>query len=187
MSRGRILVPTVELHRSTLALLVSLCAEHGIAPVPSLEWSARMRRVLGRAYAQLNLIRLSVWLDDQQAHDTLRHELAHIAAVDGVGSKSRREAPHGPRWREWAVRLGTNPRATSHIAPVNAPERPDRRRYWGIECPGCGYRLVRIRVLPGLYHRDCGPRNGVMRKVMRGGREPVTEWVREAAMPSQSS
>lgn len=144
-------------------------------PVPSLEWSKRMRRVLGRAYVHQNFIRLSAWLDDEQAHDTLRHELAHIATGNG-----KRQAPHGARWREWAVRLGTNPRATSHVAPLNVPERPDRRRYWGLECPGCGFRLLRVRVLPGLYHRNCGPKKGTMRKVTRGGHDEVAGWAEGA-------
>ncbi len=175
MSVRRLLVPTIELHQSTLALLAVLCEEHGIVPVPSLEWSARMRRVLGRAYIRENFIRLSVWLDDAQAHETLRHELAHIAVGHG-----KREPPHGPRWKEWAVRLGANPRATSHVGPLNAPERPDHRCYWGLECPGCGFRLLRIRVLPGLYHRACGPRHGIMRRVVRGGLQELRVWAGDA-------
>ena len=81
--------------RGTLsAELAGLCTEHGIDPAPALEWTWRMRRVLGRAYVGEHMIRLSVWLDEDQASDTLRHELAHIAA--GVG----RQAPHGERWQE---------------------------------------------------------------------------------------
>jgi len=168
----RPLVPPDEVRRAVAGLLTALCAEHGIFPQPSLEWSTRMRRVLGRAYVHQNFIRLSAWLDEQQANDTLRHELAHIAAGNG-----KRQPPHGLLWREWAVRLGTDPRATSHLAPVNAPERLDSRRYWGLECPGCGYRLARIRVLPGLYHRTCGSRKGTMQRVMRGSKEEAETWV----------
>jgi hypothetical protein len=155
------------------ALLVSLCKQHGIAPVPTIEWSTRMRRLLGRAYPSLNLIRMSAWLDDTQAEATMRHELAHIAA--GV----KRQAPHGPVWQAWAVKLGIEPRATSREGPANAPTRTDRRQYWGLECSGCGLRLARMRVLTGLYHRDCGPRRGGLRKVVQGQRDAVLKWVVE--------
>jgi len=38
--------------------------------------------------------------------DTVKHELAHLA--DLVTSPDRRTS-HGPRWREWARRLGARP------------------------------------------------------------------------------
>lgn len=159
------------------ALLADLCAQHGISPAPRLEWSTRMRRMLGRAYVDSRMIRLSAWLAHEQALATLRHELAHIAVGKG------RHAPHGPKWREWALRLGVEPRATSHMAPANARERPDHRRYTGLECGNCGVRLARVRVLRGLYHRDCGPRKGNLRRVLRGGREQIFNWV-AAGTPS---
>jgi predicted SprT family Zn-dependent metalloprotease len=158
--------------RATVATLsAELCAEHDIKPVPMLEWSKRMRRVLGRAYVHQHMIRLSVWLDERQVKDTLRHELAHIAA----GMK--RQAPHGERWQAWAVRLGVEPRATARAAPTNAPVRSSKRRYWGLVCHGCGLRLARTRVLPGLYHRTCGPRKGKLVKILRDEHDTVFEWI----------
>jgi len=153
--------------------LDALCAEHHIAPVPLLEWSPRMRRQLGRAYPSLNVIRLSLWLDEHQANETMRHELAHIA------SGTQHQAPHGPKWQAWAVRLGVSPRATSPIGPTLAPEVEDYRLYYGLECAGCGVRVARMRVVRGLYHRDCGQQRGTLRKVIRGGREDVLQWVDE--------
>ena len=153
----------------------SLCATHGIKPTPRLEWSTRMRRLLGRAYPGENTIRLSAWLDETQAQDTLRHEVAHIVA--GV----RRGAPHGRRWREWAVRLGVEPRATARAGPSNAPERTDNRRLWGLECMGCGLRFARMRVLAGLYHRDCGPSRGKLKRVIRDQQSAVLGWVASGA------
>ena len=41
---------TAEVREALSAVLGGLCAEHGIAPAPRLEWSKRMRRVLGRTY-----------------------------------------------------------------------------------------------------------------------------------------
>lgn len=162
-------------------LLERLCAEHGIAPVPQLEWSTRMRRLLGRAYMDRNLLRLSGWLSKAQADDTLRHELAHIAVGPGW-----RRAPHGARWREWASRLGANPRATAHSAPAEAPARSDARRYWGLECPACGVRVARMRVLRGLYHRGCGSRKGKLVRMLRDTREQVLRWAAEAGAPPEA-
>ena len=164
------------IRHSTEALLQRLCTEHGIAPVPKLEWSVRMRRLLGRAYVDRGLVRLSAWLSGEQAAATLRHELAHIAVGRG-----RRQLPHGPRWREWAARLGVEPRATARAAPAGAPPRPDTRRYWGLECPGCGVRFARMRVLPGLYHKDCGPAKGALVQVLRDSRDQIAAWA--AAWP----
>ena len=160
-----------DLRASVSALLEHLCLTHEINPSPRLEWSIRMRSLLGRAYPTEHTIRLSAWLDDRQAHDTLRHELAHIAA--GV----QRRSPHGPRWREWAVRLGVEPRATARAGPANAPKRDDHRKFWGLECAGCGLRFARMRVLRGLYHRDCGTRKGKLNRVIRDERSAVHEWI----------
>ncbi len=168
--------PPIDTQRSVASLLERLCGEHDISPVPKLEWSRRMRHTLGRAYMRQDLIRLSAWLDHRQAHDTLRHELAHIA----VGSR-RRLKPHGPQWRDWAERLGIEPRAVSRNGPANAPPRRDNRMAWGLECKKCGIRLVRQRVLGGLYHKDCGPRKGALVKVLRQSREQVLAWAASAA------
>ena len=95
-------VPSEPLRSAVADLLAALCAEHGLSPLPQLEWSSRMRRALGRAYVDRNMIRLSAWLDEQQAHDTLRHEagphrcgppLAVTSAwaeLAGLGNPSRR-------------------------------------------------------------------------------------------------
>ncbi len=164
-------LPTVEAatRESVDKLFIALSAKHRISPPPRLEWSTRMRSLLGRAYAGRHLIRLSAWLDHDQAHEALRHELAHIA----VGPTRN---PHGAKWREWAVRLGANPRATSERAPEHAPDPSANRRYTGLECPGCKLRFVRVRVLAGLYCRACGPRKGMLVKKVTGGRTAVAEW-----------
>ncbi|MEK9659918.1 MAG: SprT-like domain-containing protein [Chloroflexota bacterium] len=160
-------------------LLAALCSEHSIAPAPALEWSVRMRRMLGRAYMRDGVIRLSAWLDEGQAAETLRHELAHI--VDHQHRRGRgRAAPHGEAWREWAVRLGAVPRATARQGPALAPE-PAERPHTGLACPGCGARFVRARVLRGLYCRACGPRRGRLSKALRGPRSEVVAWAERRA------
>ena len=165
-------VPSEPLRSTVADLLAALCAEHGLSPMPQLEWSSRMRRALGRAYVDRNMIRLSAWLDEQQAHDTLRHELAHIAV--GRRSWSR---PHGPNWQAWAARLGVEARATARSGPALAPPPSPRRRVWGLECSACGERFTRVRVSRGLYHIGCGPRNGKLVRVVRGAHAAVAEWL----------
>jgi len=155
-----------------LALLNDLCIEHDITPKPTLEWSTRMVFSLGHAYPKLNLIRLSSWLSAEQCGDTLRHELAHIA----LGAAGLRR-PHGKVWREWATRLGAEPRATSRKPPESAPQRRRNIRYWGLECPKCGVRIMRNRIFDGLYHLPCGLRRGRLVKVLQNGKDVVTEWI----------
>jgi predicted SprT family Zn-dependent metalloprotease len=164
-------IPSTETRRDVQRLLEELCQEHGITPVPKLEWSKRMRRTLGRAFMRQGVIRLSAWLDEQQAESTLRHELAHIAVGHG-----RRIQPHGPQWRVWAVRLGVEPRASARKVPAKAPAPNDSRMHWGLECPNCGIRLVRFRVLQGLYHRGCGPQKGELVAALRGPHNQVLVW-----------
>ncbi|MCI0779630.1 MAG: SprT-like domain-containing protein, partial [Chloroflexi bacterium] len=167
--------------REARSLLETRCAEHGITPVPALEWSTRMRRVLGRAYVQENRIRLSAWLDERQAADTLRHELAHIA----VGRSRRR--PHGPRWRAWAARLGAEPRAAAKAEPAHAPPRSPGHRHVGLECANCGTRFVRQRVLRGLYCAACGPRKGTLVRAAGGDREAMRTWAGHSPAPTRGS
>ena len=154
------------------SLLSTLCAQHGLTPVPKLQWSRRMVKTLGFAYPRKNVIQLSAWLDPEQAQSTLRHELAHIAAA-----KDGAKRPHGAQWRLWAVKLGAPPVRASARGPANAPATKSSRTVWGLECPKCGLRLARHRVKNGLYHRDCGPKAGRLIKSMKDSAERVYAWV----------
>lgn len=153
-------------------LLDDLCARHEIAPVPRLEWSRRMTSTLGRAFPAQGVIRLSAWLSDAQTEDTLRHELAHIAVT-----RDSRHRPHGAAWRRWAALLGADTRSSAPSPPERAPQESSDAPYWGLECPRCGIRLSRRRVLPGLYHCGCGPRRGKLKKALRASRGDVLAWV----------
>ena len=131
-----------------------------------------MVKTLGLAYPKRNVIRLSAWLDKAQAHSTLRHELAHIAAA-----KDGAKRPHGAQWRKWAVDLGSPPVRASQYGPENAPARGSTHSVWGLECPNCGLRLARQRVKKGLYHRDCGPKAGRLVRSLKASAERVYAWV----------
>ncbi len=155
-------------------LLADLCREHGLA-MPALEWSTRMRRMLGRTSYDPPVIRLSAWLEEGQARETLRHELAHLGVHVSTRKGSRREPPHGAAWRGWVRRLGAKPRALAKSPPAFAPQRSGARAT-GLECAGCGARFVRSRVGRGLYHSDCGPRRGALRIVVRDEAEAVRRW-----------
>ena len=162
--------PPDATRRAVALLLEDLCAEYDI-PIPDLEWSRRMRRVLGRAYIDNCLIRLSSWLAHEQALETLRHELAHIAV--GKGSHQ----PHGPMWRQWAVRLGAEPRASARNPPAHADSLPSHRIYFALACNHCGVRFGRTRVSQSLYHKQCGAHFGKLREIFRGSRNQVFDWV----------
>ena len=159
-------------------LLADLCREHGLA-APALEWSVRMRRMLGLTYYAPPVIRLSAWLEEGQARETLRHELAHIAVHASMRRGSKREPPHGAQWREWVRRLGAEPRALAKSPPAFAPQSTSARAT-GLECAGCGARFVRRRVERGLYHTDCGPGKGALRTVLRDEAEAVRRWAMHA-------
>ena len=161
-------VTPTETRDSVHLLLLELAKKHRIIPTPRLEWSSRMRRLLGQAYLERNLIRLSSWLDDEQAHETLRHELAHIAA-------GPIRPPHGDKWKRWAKQLGANPRATSHRAPEFAPQTVNRRAA-GLQCPGCGLRFVRLRARRNLYCSACGSARGRLYLAVRGPLSAVQAW-----------
>ncbi|MBM3940926.1 MAG: hypothetical protein FJ318_08605 [SAR202 cluster bacterium] len=195
--------PEPHVREAIAALSRMLCAEHRIEPEPRIEWSTRMRNMLGKAYGRENLIRLSAWLNEEQSADTLRHELAHIAVwheehqarrdarvasrmpgapanvhvVDVRAHGRFDDAPHGDNWKRWAERLGAVPKATSKAPPLLAPQREPKGMRHGLECPNCGMRLVRARLARGLYHTACGPQRGMLRRVLHDTAANVIAWV----------
>ena len=163
-------------------LLANLCEEHGISPVPKLIWSTRMKKTLGLAYIGRNLIKLSSWLNADQAQSTLRHELAHIAT-----GNIRNHKPHGARWQRWAVALGAPPTRSSVHGPANVPRKTISPAVWGLECPKCGLRIARIRVRGGLYHRVCGPKTGLLIRTVKDSAERVASWITLAIGKSEKT
>lgn len=95
--------------------------------------SGKMTRVAGIAHYGLGVIRLSRWFFSQlenlpQLRETVLHELAHLLVGPGKG--------HGPKFREMARRLGTDPERTHKMSIKSGP----------VICSGCHQRfLVPIR------------------------------------------
>ena len=161
-------------------LLVKLCEEHGINPVPNLIWSKRMKKTLGLAYIGRNSIKLSSWLNKDQAQSTLRHELAHIAT-----GRIRNHRPHGARWKQWAAVLGAPPTRSSAHGPANVPHKSVFSTAWGLECYKCGLRVARMRVRNGLYHRGCGPKAGRLVRMVKDSSDRVDAWVAQAIIETK--
>ncbi|MBO39559.1 MAG: hypothetical protein CMM75_10345 [Rhodospirillaceae bacterium] len=162
--------PSEELRNHINELLKSLCEQNEISPVPHIEWSSRLKRVLGKAYKTGRIIRLSSWLSEDQAEETLRHELAHIV-IEGKPSR-----PHGSEWKNWAKKLGAKPRATSASPPKYAPRQKNSRIYKGLECPSCKIRFIRFILRNQLYCRACGPRKGGLIQTVSGTHFELTNW-----------
>lgn len=82
-----------------------------LANVIACEWSTRLRRSLGRAYPERNLIRLSVLLQNadyaELFDEVLCHEAAHIAVFHLYGNSV---LIHGPEWKELVQIAGFQPR-----------------------------------------------------------------------------
>ena len=162
-------------------LLVKLCNTYGISPAPKLKWSKRMKKTLGLAYVPQNTIKLSSWLNQEQAQSTLRHELAHIAT-----GKTRNHRPHGATWKQWAALLGAPLARSSAHGPANVPNQNVFPSLWGLECPNCGLRLARHRVTKGLFHRACGPKAGHLIRTLKDSSDRVDVWVSEAIFKTET-
>ena len=106
-------------------------------------WNSRMRSTAGMAYPGKALIKLNPRLrafGDDEIHQTLKHELAHLLAQHRVGK--RRIAPHGKEWKKACADLGLVNERRCHDLPL--PRRQVVRRHH-YRCPACGSDLHRVR------------------------------------------
>lgn len=113
----------------------------------------RVKRRFGCCHYSKQLITISysymkvAHIDD--ILDTILHEIAHVIA--GPSAK------HGPRWRQAAIQVGANPRATSHIKSQRTETNKNiagahDHTYEGV-CPNCG--KVRRYYRKPKIHRAC--------------------------------
>lgn len=123
----------------------------------SLVINERMRSVFGRCNYGRRALYLPGWHVDHgewaDVLDTLRHEAAHALAGPTAG--------HGPKWRSWARRLGSEARRCgSREAWAKSPAAKDGPK-WSISCRKCGLVTHLRRRSAGwerARHRGCGGR-----------------------------
>jgi predicted SprT family Zn-dependent metalloprotease len=106
---------------------------------PRMVWTS-YTTCAGRAFFREFEIRLSrrVLKTQEQVHDTVLHEYAHLVVYERHGTSAK---PHGPEWKELMRLLGGVPKAT-HDYPV---ERRSVSRNIIYRCNVCGFLLRRVR------------------------------------------
>ena len=155
--------------------LQSICITFNF-PLPSVEWSSNMTYTLGKAFTDPPRIRLSSWLSEVQALETLKHELAHLAVH--FDSENHKDSPHGKKWKLWAVKLGAIPKARSPIPPANLCIMPATFVVTGLACTKCGERFLRQRIRKNLYHKPCGAKAGELKSIIKGPYHEVKIWMK---------
>ena len=107
-----------------------------LAEQTQIEWSSRLTRTLGRAYARQMLIRLNARLREPQyatiLKEVLCHEAAHLAVHILYG---RDAAMHGLEWKRLVELAGYTPRTGIHI-PELVSRGTSPIRYEHV-CPTC--------------------------------------------------
>lgn len=118
----------------------------------TIEWSARLRRSLARAFPARNLVRLSPALMTAPRRlvlEALCHELAHVVVHKMHRGRSR---AHGPEWAELVTAAGFSPRTRVPLAGDTPTAAARQRRatttlLYLHACPVChARRLARRRV-----------------------------------------
>lgn len=133
--------------------LDELQRDHPLKRHVSLDWR-RFRTTAGVADYRAWSIGLSATLmtDPQRLRTTLRHEYAHLMAVDRFGRKG---AGHGDPWKQAMAELGEPPEVRhAYECPRNQP-----RQVVVYRCAHCGTELHRAREFPRrrrYLHVNCG-------------------------------
>ena len=90
-------------------------------------------------------------LNEEDAMDVIRHEVAHALADP--------RANHGPAWRAWAVEVGATPRAKSGPQLDLADPKVASSYRWQGVCPVCqevvGVRHRLTQAARSYYHTPC--------------------------------
>src|ERR1041385_4464980 len=113
-------------------LLRKLCEEHPMSYIPHLTWK-KLRVTAGLAfYHRKEIVLSSLVLNTVERLDsTLRHEYAHLLAVERHGMRA---SGHGPAWRQAMVDLGLSP-VVHHNYEV---QRNSTRQKVVYRCMKCG-------------------------------------------------
>ena len=101
------------------------------------EWSVKLRRSLGIAYPERNLVRLSTRLQEPQyaplLEEVVCHEVAHVIVFHLYGNQI---SVHGEEWEDLVRKAGFEPRKDYRVDAVSEPQANDRIDY-DHRCPIC--------------------------------------------------
>lgn len=101
----------------------------------------------------IKTIELSLFLlptiDDNEAEDTIRHEIAHALDIEERGTSD-----HSWKWKAWAVRVGANPNRTGKTTNEDAAKALAYKSKYRMECKKCGN--VNPSHRKRKYNSSCG-------------------------------
>jgi predicted SprT family Zn-dependent metalloprotease len=131
-------------------IMTAWCAEAlhklGLAALAAkvrVRWNPRLRSTAGRAWPRQSLIELNPLLQNLGPHETdrtLRHELAHLVALERA--RGNRIDPHGHEWRLACIELGIPGESARHRLPL---PRNQIARPFAYQCPHCRRLIHRVR------------------------------------------
>lgn len=133
--------------------LAELARDFPLRAKATIEWRS-LRVTAGLAIYGKNLIVLSrlVLKDEAAMLQTLRHEYAHLLAVEREG---RAAARHGRAWRQAMRDLGEEPRVR-HGFEVARNETRQRVTYRCLRCAALIPRARRLPIRRRYVHAQCG-------------------------------
>ena len=130
----------------------NLCHLHPELKNWTLDVNTRFTSNFGKCYWIKRQIAVAAWVVDadlDQAVDTLRHEAAHALAGEG--------AAHGPKWKEWALRLNAQPKrcGPKHVS-AKSPAALRRKPTHALYCRWCN-EMARVfyRKPSRSYDQSC--------------------------------
>lgn len=131
----------------TLALLHM--EEHGVDDKFAFEFED-CKRTLGRCHYYTKKITLSKWYaelnEEKEIEDTILHEIAHALAWTHDKFKG-----HGKIWKDWARKVGANPRACSKANLA----KPKNHYKYEQTCCGVTYKRHRVSKRRRYYCPKC--------------------------------
>jgi len=96
-------------------------------------WDNR-KTSFGRCSLREKCISLSLYLlptiSDEEAEDTIRHEIAHALDFHDRGTSD-----HSWKWKAWAVKVGAKPERCGHATEHDVKEAMAYKSKYRLECP----------------------------------------------------
>lgn len=112
------------------------------------------KRAFGTCRYRPRTIELSLYLlptiHDEEAEDTIRHEIAHALDFEDRGTSD-----HSWRWKAWAVKVGANPERCGKHTNEEAREAIAYKSKYRFECSTCGHVRASHRRQPSHRRTSC--------------------------------